>query len=216
MKRIKFPLVMKNGAEARDIEDLRANFDLESIAEYFQSGKLEKWLENNYYDDILDEVRELDSETEAFGRQLTEAFGVEWNEEKTVDLQKVMKNVNLKEQLKPFVSDEKLESMEYIAETQEELEAFVKAGKTPVYLFGERFVIRRWMENVECIGVNEPVVELEITDKKAYQVMKIKLHNVAFASEEMKKLAFDDSEMGVYYKLLETLETYLDTAKKAL
>ena len=49
-KRIKFPLIMKNGAEVRDIDGLRERFDMESVAEYFFNGKLEKWLENNYYD----------------------------------------------------------------------------------------------------------------------------------------------------------------------
>lgn len=216
MKRIKFPLVMKNGAEVRNIEDLRGNFDLESIAEYFSSGKLEKWLENNYYDDILEEVRELDSESEDFGRQLSEALGVEWKPEETVDVQKVMKNVSLKEQIKPFVSDKEVEAMESIADTQEELEALAKAGNTPIYLFGEHFIIRNWMRNVECIGINEPTVELEITDRTEYRDKKIKLRDVAFADENMKKMVFEDSPAGLYYKLLETLESYLDTAQKVL
>lgn len=216
MKRIKFPLVMKNGAEVRDIEELRKNFDLESIAEYFSSGKLEKWLENNYYDDMLEEIQELDSGAEDFGRKLSEALGVEWKPEEAVDLQKVMKNVSLKEQIKPFISDKEVESMEHIADTQEELEAFAKAGDTPIYLFGERFIIRKWMRNVECIGVNEPTIELEIMDRTEYRDKKIKLREVAFADENMKKVALDDSPAGVYYKLLETLGTYLDTAQKVL
>ena len=64
MKRIKFPLVMKNGVEARDIEGLRENFDIVTAAQYFSNGKLERWLENNYYDDILEAVKELDSNQE--------------------------------------------------------------------------------------------------------------------------------------------------------
>ena len=54
MKKIKFPLIMKNGAEVRDIEQLREDFDMESILQYYSNGKLRRWLENNYYDDILE------------------------------------------------------------------------------------------------------------------------------------------------------------------
>ena len=52
MKKIKFPLIMKNGAEVRDIEQLREDFDMESILQYYSNGKLRRWLEHNNYDDI--------------------------------------------------------------------------------------------------------------------------------------------------------------------
>ncbi len=77
MKRIKFPLVMKDGAEARGIEELREHFDAGLAAEYFSNGKLERWLENNYYDDILEAVQKLDGSEADFGQKLSEALGVQ-------------------------------------------------------------------------------------------------------------------------------------------
>lgn len=215
MKRIKFPLIMKNGAEVRDLEELKENFNLESVAEYFSNGKLEKWLENNYYDDILEDIRQLDSEAEDFAKQLSEAFGVEWKGEDAKDLKRLMRQTHLKEKLKPYFSEDELEGMEYIADTQEELEAFVKQGKSPVYLYGETFTIRKWMEHMECIGIQEPTVELEITDAAKYKEKEIRLSKVAFADKEMKKL-IQEPELGTYYQFLDALKEYLEQAEKKL
>lgn len=216
MKRIKFPLVMRNGAEARDIEGLRENFDIGLAAEYFSNGKLERWLENNYYDDILEKVRELDSGEQDFGRKLTEALGVRWEDAGEVDLQAVMKRTGLKEQLKPYVSEEQLEEMEHIADSQEEFERLAKEGCSRVHLFGEGFCIPEWMENMECIGVGRPVVSLEVKSREEFKKKNIKLREVAFADDEMKKAAMGDSITDVYNGLLDVLELYLKNAQKAL
>ncbi len=216
MKRIKFPLVMKNGAEARDIEELRENFDIGLAAEYFSNGKLERWLENNYYDDILQAVRGLDSSGQDFGRRLAEALGARQEDAGEVDVQAVMRRAGLKEKLKPYVSEEQLEGMDHIADSQEELERLAKEGCGRVYLFGEGFSITEWMENMECIGVNRPTVSLEIRSREEFKKKNIKLRDVDFADEETKKAALGDSVTDVYNDLLDVLELYLKNAQKAL
>lgn len=215
MKRIKFPLVMKNGAEARDIEQLREHFDIGLAAEYFSNGKLERWLENNYYDDILQAVRGLDGSEQDFGRKLAEALGVQWEAAKDVDVQAVMKLAGLKEQLKPYVSEEQLEGMEHIADTQAELERLAKEGCGRVYLFGEGFCIPGWMENIECIGINRPTVRLETKSREEFKKKDIKLREVDFEDDEMKKAAWGDPVTDVYNGLLDVLELYLKNAQKS-
>lgn len=216
MKRIKFPLVMGNGAEARDIEGLRENFDMERAAEYFSNGKLERWLENNYYDDILEAVRELDSSQDDFGKKLTEALGVKWEDTGTVDLQAVMKRTELRERLKPYVSEEQLKEMEYIADSQEELERLAKMGCGRVYLFGEEFQIPGWMERIECIGINRPVVSVETQSREEYKGKGIKLKEVDFATKEMETIARGNSSVDIFYELLDVMELYLENVQKAL
>lgn len=214
MKRIKFPLVMKNGEEARDIEALRTNFDIESAAEYYSSGKLERWLENNYYDDILEKVRELTGDEADFGELLAKALGAEWNGTEKVNLQSIMKRTELEEQLKPYVSEEQLEGMEHIADTQEELERLVRSGCSPVYLFGKTFSILEWMGNTELIGINRPVVALEVDSRGEFQKKKIRLRDVEFATEEMKKAAQGSPETAVYYSMLDAFKLYLEKVQK--
>lgn len=212
MKRIKFPLIMKNGAEVRDIESLRKNFDMESVAEYLSNGKLEKWLENNYYDDILENIQGLDQTAEDFGSRLAEALGAEWTGN-DFNVRQVIKQTELKEALKPYVSEEELERMEYIADTQEALEQFVKQGKSPIYLYGEGFIIRDWMENIECIGIENPTVSVEAARPEEYWKKNIRLSKVSVDDEEIN-LLIRESERGIYYSFLKTLESYLDSKEK--
>ena len=215
-KRIKFPLVMKNAVEARDMEALRENFDMESIVEYFINGKLAKWLTNNYEDEILKDIQELKGDEADFGERLAKALGVKWSNEDKVDLQNLMKTTELKERVKPYISGEELEKVEYIADTQEELERLVKKGCIPVYLFGKEFQIKEWMENVECIGIDNPVISVEIRSRKEFQEKKIKLKNVGFADKEMKKIVSGNEETELYLGLLDVMEQYLTAVQKSL
>ena len=216
MKKIKFPLVMKNGEEVRDIEALRENFDIESAAEYYSNGKLERWLENNYYDDILEKVRELTGDEDDFGELLAKALGAEWDGSEKINLRSIMKGTELREQLKPYVSEEELEKMEHIADTQEELERLVQSGCSPVYLFVKTFSIREWMGNTEFIGIGCPVVDLEIHSREEFQKKKIKLQDVEFATEEMKKAAMGSPETAIYYSMLDAFKLYLSKVQKAM
>ena len=216
MKKIKFPLVMKNGEEVRDIEALRENFDIESAAEYYSNGKLERWLENNYYDDILEKVRELTGDEDDFGELLAKALGAEWDGSEKINLRSIMKGTELREQLKPYVSEEELEKMEHIADTQEELERLVQSGCSPVYLFGKTFSIREWMGNTEFIGIGCPVVDLEIHSREEFQKKKLKLLVVEFATEEMMTAAMGSPETAIYYSMLDAFKLYLSKVQKAM
>ena len=213
-KRIKFPLVMKNGAEVRDIEALRENFDMESIVEYFINWKLSKWLTNNYEDEILKDIQELQGDEDDFGERLAKALGVKWCNEDQVDLQNLMKITEIKEQVKPYISEDELEKIEYSADKQEELERLAKKGCTPIYLFGEGFQIKEWMENVECIGIDNPVISLEIQNREEFQKKKIKLKKVEFADKEMKKIVSGNAETELYLGLLDVMEQYLTAVQK--
>ena len=57
-----FALRLKDNLEVRTLEELRDNFDLEKAVEYFHSGELLQWLEDRFYDDEADAIRELDGD----------------------------------------------------------------------------------------------------------------------------------------------------------
>lgn len=213
MKKIKFPLVMKNGEEVRDIDQLREHFDLEVIVNYYSNGKLRKWLENYYYDEILKAVEALEPEKPDFGEQLARALGAEWNNTEEMNLQELMRTARLKEQMRPFINEEKLEEIEYIADSQEELERLVKAGHTLIYLFGEKFTIKDWMEKIVCIGINGPVIYLEIRDVENYQKKLIRLQGVQFADEKMEEIARSSSVVGIYFEVLDVLKRVVENVQ---
>ena len=51
VKRIKFPLEF-NERKARDLEELKSNFDMDLLFEYFENGKLTVWLQDRGLDEI--------------------------------------------------------------------------------------------------------------------------------------------------------------------
>lgn len=75
-KKVRFPLVMPDGVEARTIEELREHFDLNRVREYYKDGKLITWLEDRYYTDEVEKVRNLNPEEKDFATQLCLALEV--------------------------------------------------------------------------------------------------------------------------------------------
>ena len=72
---------MKNGAEVRTLDELKENFDLESVLGYFTDGKLQTWLEDRYYDIEAKKVSELDANSSDLKAQLCAVFGIKFAEE---------------------------------------------------------------------------------------------------------------------------------------
>ena len=76
-KILPFPLVMKNGAKVRSIEELRANADIESIVSFYLDGKLDRWCKAFHYDDVPEY---LENATEQMIRQLYGALDIKVNQ----------------------------------------------------------------------------------------------------------------------------------------
>ena len=76
-KKIKFPLVLRNGQRVYTMEELREYFHLEKIYEYFCNGKLTEWLENRYYEEEAKQIRELDPQKEGAMKKLCGILAVE-------------------------------------------------------------------------------------------------------------------------------------------
>ena len=78
-RKIRFPLKMKSGAEVRTLDELKANFDLESILGYFTDGKLATWLADRYYDEKAEAVSALSADTPELNAKLCEILEVEYH-----------------------------------------------------------------------------------------------------------------------------------------
>lgn len=57
-KTIKFNLICDN-KPIRTIEDLRENFSIEDVLEYYNNGLLQRWLLVRGYDEYLREVKNI-------------------------------------------------------------------------------------------------------------------------------------------------------------
>ena len=168
---VKIPLKMSDGTMVRTIEDLREHFDLEAVLGYYSSGRLIKWLEDNYCDEEAGKIKALKESSKKFNQELCEILGVEYSENTGEKLDvKAIKNKNeRRELLKKYTTDEKiLSGAVNIAFTQKELDALVETidalekdadDNKVIYLCGEHFIIPKDIGKITYKGINSPKVE---------------------------------------------------------
>ena len=110
----KFNLLV-DGQKVRTLEELRKNFNLEDVLEYFYSGKLQKWLASRDYKHELDQVKDIASSNKLdVNSKLLDIFKIEHDKKElqyfNVDGQQVrtveelQENFNLEDVLKHFYS----------------------------------------------------------------------------------------------------------------
>jgi len=166
-KKIRFPLKMKNGAEVRTLDELKENFDLESVLGYFTDGKLSTWLADRYYDEKAEAVAALSADMPDLNAKLCEILEVEYEaevDETDVDL---IARRREKLQIISGVTDNReiLDNIDLVAMDQDDLFDILDESPETVYLYGDKFEIPFGKKNISYIGVNEPLV---IIDKSKY------------------------------------------------
>lgn len=194
VRKIKFPLVMKNGAEVRGIEGLKENFDLESIVTYFLNGKLKIWLQQRNYINELELVIKLQDSNnqEDIAKKLCEIFNVQVQE--NINIEEIKLKKEREKKLLQYTDDETWkEKLDYIAFNQEELEKLIK-NNSIIYLVGEEFIISNKFSNREYIGVNNPLINLEFREEYKNNEKSIVIKNSRLLSKRKIKIYADISE----------------------
>ena len=184
---INFPLILKNNVKVRSIEELRENFDIEKIMEYYCNGKLLQWLERRYYDEIAEKIKALSQNNEKLVEKIAEILGakIEKEKENTINIVEIQEKVNLKEKVKDWVAEEYLEKIDFIADSQERFETLIERGYRKIYLYEGEFVIRRSFTDLEIIGIKEPVkIKIEAKDERDFAKQNIVLKYIDYATKD--------------------------------
>lgn len=159
--KIKFSLKLKDGAEARGMDELRENFDLEKVIGYFHDGKLVRWLEDRFYVDEAEEIKQLSENDLDFGKKLCDILGADYTEVEDVETIKWRKA--RMERLLQYTADEKiLEQIDWVAFDQEDLESIVDDKDMPstVYLCQNTYVFPSGIyrkKNMHWVGIGKSV-----------------------------------------------------------
>ena len=174
---------MKNGAEVRTLDELKENFDLESVLGYFTDGKLATWFADRYYDEKAEAVSALSADTPELNAKLCNILEVEYQgDDDVADLEYIQRR-NEKLRMLSAYTDNKdiLNNIDIVAMSQDELFDILDEHPEKVYLYGEKFSIPYGAKNVCYIGVNNPLIILE-TDKSIdkYEEANIKFQKVRF------------------------------------
>ncbi len=186
-RKIRFPLKMKNGAEVRTLEELRNNFDLESVLGYFMDGKLATWLADRYYDIESQKVSELNANSSDLKAQLCAVFGIEFAEEQAdnIDIDVINRRNEKKNILSQLTDDaEVLSNINSVALNQDDLLDCYDLGLSTIYLVGDTvFSIPVSVTNVTYIGLCGAKAEIRATDDVDFNEKNIVFKDISFVGD---------------------------------
>ena len=203
-KKERFALMMEDGAQVRNIDDLRAHFDVGSVVRDFSSGKLLTWLQDRYYDEEADAIRAINDDDNLLEAKLCKIFNVETPEE----IERRLERLN---RLKQYTNDEKiLSKVDFVAFDQEDLADLLDEGVDEIYLCANRFVIPLRMKNKVYIGVGEAVAVIRSKEPVDFAKINITFKNVAFDDDYQKFLPKIESS-----KSNSSVETFYPKYKSA-
>ena len=204
-KKIRFPLVMKDGVEVRDIGELKENFSLEQILVYLEDGKLVKWLCDRSEEELAERVQALNQEDADFYKKICDIFEAEYTGTQE-DMERAMERKRKETLLKEFTDEGKyLEVVEQIAFSQDDLYDLLHEGITEIYLCGERFSIPLGKSGVQYIGINSPVAVISSKHKIDFeekQILKDRYQDMAKCSAKIRKTISEDSYLKKRFQTL--------------
>ena len=188
--KIRFPLKLKDDAEARNLQELRENFDLEKIIQYFSDGSLERWLDVWMLTDEAEKVRALDKDDKAIGRKLCELFGVEPLEE-AVDAEDIAWRTERENRLKQYTGNKEiLAKVDFVAFDTEDLYDILEEEDTDtIYLCNNSFYFNSGVlkhKNKRYIGIGKAEAVIGSKAPMDFEGLGIAFENVKFDEEYEK------------------------------
>lgn len=203
-RKIKFPLIMNKETSVRTIDELRNNFNIEEVIEYFLNGKLEIWLRDRNYNSQLEKILKLDINKKSFNIDLCVALDVDFKDYIHVNAKEIEeKNKRLKEIKKHTDKKSIIDKVVEIIFTQEELNKRLKeleknnknCEDIKIYLCGVEFSIIDNFENISYIGVNEATVNLISKGEFDAKSKNISFENLIVTSKKKIDLKIKDYEL---------------------
>ncbi|MBR2773794.1 MAG: hypothetical protein IKD73_02275 [Selenomonadaceae bacterium] len=188
-----FALRLKDNLEVRTLEELRDNFDLEKAIEYFHSGELLQWLEDRFYDDEADAIRELSGDDSNLSTKLCAALNVECDD--NLDF---MRRVREKKAYLVEHTDDQtiIDNAAATALDQGDLGELIQLGYTTIYLCGEQFNVPIRVAGVKYVGIlGAPKIKIRAKSQDDLDAQNISFENVqlpwqkSLPIEELKALA---------------------------
>ena len=220
-KKIKFALKL-NDVDVRTLESLQENFDFEKVVAYFLDGKLLTWLEDRYYENEAEKVRNLDKNSVEFNKQLCEIFGVEYNSDSEVDLEAVTRTSENLAKLQQLTSDKEiLNHAAQVAFSQEDLADLLDDDEATIYLCGKQFTIPVRCGNHKYIGIlGTPDIKISAATLDDLSAVGIVFENVNLPENllqsipEAKKVKFANNKKKLSYSPSKILDSKLNDSDR--
>ena len=115
----------------------------------WESGELQNWLKERYYEYEFDEVSKLDKNMPDFNSIFSEIFDMDYFDDNDYDEEEV-RNTKL-EELKGVINDEVMEQVDIIAFDQRELKRILAQNSKKVFLYNNNFELPLNRNGIEYI-----------------------------------------------------------------
>ena len=184
-RKIRFPLKMKNGVEVRSLDELKENFDIDSILKYYFDGKLYRWLTYHYYDKKAEEISALSMDDINFSAKICEILEVEYQEsDRTISDYKSDKE-KLDRYIKLGGDEAYSERISQIAMDQEDLDELIEEGIREIYLYKGEYSIDLSRTDISYIGIDKvTVVASNMNLTNIYDISNLKNVSVIWEDKE--------------------------------
>lgn len=190
----KFALDFGDGLLIQTVEELRENFSLKKIMEYFKNRRLVNWLEDRFYSDEADAIRAIKPTDQNAPQKICAALGVDYSEyaEELDDPETVAWRAERRERLKEFTNDEKIiKKIDYVAFDQEDLEDILRDPFLPntIYLCENFFRFPSGMlrkTNIGYIGLGKVFAKIESQKPVDFKELNISFKNIRFVADEQE------------------------------
>lgn len=219
-KKIRFPLKI-NGADVRTIEELRENFDLESVLGYFANGKLVIWLRDRYYNGEADAIENLSSADEKLSKKICSILKVEYSEEVSdIDIESVKRRNEKIALLKQLDESEQLiAKVDAVAFNQDDLLDILDTGtEKMIYLCQGDFEVPLTIKNITYVGIDNPSVLLRAYDNVDFSSLNLKFVDIYYGWDTSSVSSADNLyqaenlfNLGKYDESIKMLENLVRT-----
>ena len=219
-KKIRFPLKM-NGADVRTIEELRANFNLESVLGYFANGKLSAWLKDRYYDNEAGAIDELSPTDEKLSKKICSILKVDYSEEVSdIDIESVKRRNEKIALLKQLDESERLiANVDAVAFNQDDLLDILDTGtEKMIYLCQGDFEVPLTIKNITYVGIDNPSVLLRAYDNVDFSSLNLKFVDIYYGWDTSSVSSADNLyqaenlfNLGKYDESIKILEKLVQT-----
>lgn len=194
---IKFPLIMGNGAEVRTLEELRENFNLESVIGYFVDGKLKVWLNDRYYEEEAMQVEQLEGKekSNALKEKLCEILGVEYENKGDLNIEEIELRQEKISKLRLYTDDPNIiNEVDIVAFDQEDLSDLLDGNEGKIYLCSGEFTVPIGRKNVSYYGISNPIVKIASKNDVDYDNNNIIFNDVIISSQNIVSVKISKSK----------------------
>lgn len=190
----KFTLDFGNGVEIQTMEELRENFSLKKVMDYFKNRRLMAWLEDRFYSDEADAIKALRPTDSNVPQKICEALGVDYDEyaEELDDAETVAWRQKRREKLRKYTDNERIiKRVDYVAFDQEDLEDIMRDAFLPniIYLCDNFFRFPSGMlrkTNIDYVGLGRVAIKIDSQKPIDFRKLNISFRNIKFVDDEQE------------------------------